>query len=113
MHEQNIMENVMKIVTHQVTHYPGKRVTRIHLVIGALRAVMVESLEFYFQILRVGTPAESAQLVISELPIRAYCQQCHAEFEVVKFNFICPACNSKDTQIKQGQELYIDSLEVS
>lgn len=113
MHEQNIIENVMKIVTRQIAPYPGKRVTRVRLVIGALRAVMIDSLEFYFQIISAGTPAEGAQLVISELPIRAYCPQCHAEFEVLQFNFICPTCHFKDTQIKQGQELYIESLEVS
>jgi len=82
------------------------------VVVGELSTFVEESIEIYFRELARGTVAENAQLSFSKLEARAVCNGCGADFRPVNAFFSCPECKSAFCEIRQGQELYIESIEI-
>ena len=56
--------------------------------------------------------AESAELEITMIPPVSICAECGNEYEHDRFHMLCPECGSSFTQLIQGKELQIDSIEV-
>ncbi|OIQ12656.1 hydrogenase maturation nickel metallochaperone HypA [Neomoorella thermoacetica] len=56
MHELAIMQEILEIVTRNAHSHGLHRVTKIKLVIGKLRAVEPECLEFCFNVLKEDIP---------------------------------------------------------
>ena len=74
--------------------------------------VIDEALEFAFEALTEGTMCESAELDVIKVSPRSVCFECGEEFDHDRFHRICPACGSYETQLLQGRELSIESIEV-
>ncbi|MCL4466983.1 MAG: hydrogenase maturation nickel metallochaperone HypA [Chloroflexi bacterium] len=112
MHELSITESLLKIALAAGEKGGAVRITSIRIVVGDLTQVDPESVQFYLDVLAKGTIAEGALLAAERRPLRAACRDCGREFGVAEFQFVCPHCNSGDTAIVSGRELYIDSIEV-
>jgi hydrogenase nickel incorporation protein HypA/HybF len=110
MHELSIADAVLAIV---VQHATGRRVTRIDVEVGHLRQVVPGSLAFAFELLSAGTVAEGAELVLHEVPVQAGCPRCGASSRPRSFPLRCPACGSLELEIVKGNELSVESLEVT
>jgi hydrogenase nickel incorporation protein HypA/HybF len=69
--------------------------------------------QFYFDMLSRGTPAESATLHFDRQPASATCRDCGSVFGV-KAPLIpeCPQCGSVHLAITGGRELRVESIEV-
>lgn len=115
MHELSICEGIMEVADAALKSHAVRepRVTRLNLRIGRLTAVVPDSLRFYFDLLTPGTPLEGARLEIEEVPIRAYCADCGASFEIDTLCFLCPACAGGVVEIVSGRELQVVSLETA
>ena len=85
----------------------------ITVVIGELSTFVADSIEFYFSELARGTVAEGAVFRFQELEARAVCSNCGSRFRPQNAIFPCPACSSPFFELKQGQELFIESIDVS
>lgn len=109
MHELAIAASVVEIATR---HAAGRRVTKIHLKAGHLRQVVPSALAFSFDLVAEGTPVEGAELEIEEVPAAGRCRACGAESRQEGFPFRCGACGGLDLEIVQGEELYVESLEM-
>jgi hydrogenase nickel incorporation protein HypA/HybF len=81
--------------------------------VGALASVIPESLEFCWGIASEGTPLEDSKLVVNVLPVVIHCVPCgqDAELEGVQ-SFRCPRCGEPCSDMRQGRELEIDSIEI-
>jgi hydrogenase nickel incorporation protein HypA/HybF len=107
MHELSISS---AIVATAVKHADGRRVTLVSLTVGALRQVVPESLEFYFEIVARGTLCEGARLRQTLVPARARCGGCGPwEVEPLAL-FRCPRCG--EAAAVSGNELEVESIEV-
>ena len=110
MHEFSIASAV---VDTAVRHAAGRRVTVVTVRCGRLRQVVPDSLEFAFGILSRETPCEGARLEQQVVPARLRCGACKHEFEIDLPVFRCAACSSTDVEVLTGEELEVESIDVS
>jgi hydrogenase nickel incorporation protein HypA/HybF len=113
LHEYAITESILEIVQTEASQAGAIRVDEVKVVIGELSSFAGSSIEFYFEELSHGTVAEGARLVFEELEANAICCSCGSGFRPRNAFYSCPECGSRLFDLKQGQELYIDSIEVT
>lgn len=113
MHEYAITESILEIVQAEVDRAGAGSVDEIRLVIGELTTFVDSSIEFYFTEMARGTAAEGAKLSFQKLEAKAHCPGCEIDFRPHNAFFTCPECRSAVFELKQGQELFIESIEVS
>ena len=110
MHEVSIMMSIMDIVLKTAEKEQAASVSRISLEIGAKSGVVVDALEFAFDMVTRDTIAENAKLDIELVPLRGECLACGNLFESDEF-LICDKCGNF-AKVISGQELNIKSIEV-
>ncbi len=108
MHELAITQNVLDIT---LNHAEGRRVTDIYLVIGQLSSFVDESVQFFWDFISQGTPAEKARLHFRREPAVMRCQTCGSSAPL-NSSFTCPACGSEAVTVEAGEEFYIEAIEV-
>ncbi|AKS34754.1 hydrogenase maturation nickel metallochaperone HypA [Mycolicibacterium goodii] len=109
MHEMAITQSVVDAVCEQAA---GRRVHSVRLEVGALCAVVPDSMLFCFDLITEGTAADGARLDLDIRPGAARCRTCGAEFTLDDPILLCP-CGSADVEVTAGNELRILSMEVS
>lgn len=114
MHELSIANSIVDIVTDQLQAEPTPRVTRVNLRVGALSCLHRDSLLFSFDLITAGTCLEGAKLHFTELPVKIYCPNCDRLQTLAGVQaFRCPECQTPSADIRQGQELEIESIELA
>src|SRR4051812_20084282 len=109
MHELSIADALVQIVSR---HADGRRVTRVEVKVGHLRQVVPSALEFAFELVAQGTPAEGAELAMEEVPATVACRPCQSETTLAAFPAQCARCGSLDVDVTGGDELLVDALEL-
>jgi hydrogenase nickel incorporation protein HypA/HybF len=117
MHELSIVTSIVETVTETLNTLPdssrGARVLEVRLRVGALASVIPESLEFCYGIASEGTPLEGSRLVVNVLPVVMHCAACGLDVELKGVqSFRCPRCGEPSSDMRQGRELEIDSIEI-
>ena len=75
MHELSIVSSIVDSVTESLAVYQGARVLEVRLRVGALAAVVEDSLQFCYGIATEGTLLEGSKLVVQILPVVMHCQR--------------------------------------
>ena len=109
MHELAIAESIVGISGR---HANGRRVTKVYLKVGHLRQIVPSALKFSFELVAQGTPIEGAELEMEEIPATGSCRGCGAESRLESFPLQCGVCGGYDLGIVEGEELYVESLEL-
>jgi len=112
MHELAITQSMLDLVLEQAEKAGAREVGKINLVIGEMTGVVGRCVQFYFDFLSKGTPAEGASLSFKVIPTTAKCRNCHKDFELKEFDWTCPHCQSNNIEIVGGKELFVESIEV-
>lgn len=113
MHELSIVSSVVDSVIETLAAYPGARVKEVRLRVGALAAVVEDSLQFCYGLATNGTALEGSALVVKTLPVVAHCKGCAADVELPGVqSFRCPRCDAPVEDLRQGRELEIESIEI-
>ena len=113
MHELSIVSSVVDSVIQSLEKYPGARVKEVRLRVGALAAVVEDSLQFCYGIATEDTPLEGSRLVVNLLPVVVHCEACGADEPLESLqSFRCPRCGEPAGDVRQGRELEIDSIEI-
>ena len=107
MHEVRIATEILSIVQKEMVSRGLDSIAEIGLRIGLLSGVDPDALAFSFEAATSGTEMERTRLVIEKIHVRAACQVCAKEFDVENYLFICPACESTDVRVIEGEELDI------
>ncbi|MBD3179254.1 MAG: hydrogenase maturation nickel metallochaperone HypA [Candidatus Latescibacteria bacterium] len=110
MHEVSLMQNVMSVVSRAAEQQGGGKVSSIHLKIGAMAGVNLDSLRFAFDIISRGTVAEEGKLEIQRVPLKLHCTGCGREYTPGQFSMTCPSCGSSDIEIITGREMQVDYI---
>ncbi|MDV3125104.1 hydrogenase maturation nickel metallochaperone HypA [Mycobacterium sp. 21AC1] len=109
MHELAITQSVVDAVCE---HAAGRRVHSVKLEVGALCAVVPDSMLFCFDMITEGTAADGARLDLDIHPGTAHCRVCGTDFELTDLILLC-GCGSADVEVTAGRDLRILSMEVS
>jgi len=111
MHELAICQGLMTRVEQSALENRATSVKRIFLSVGALSGVEPPLLARAFEIVRLGTIAEAAELEIETGPVIVECSACGARSEVRINRLLCGSCGNWRVQVKEGEELLLLSLE--
>lgn len=112
VHELSIMQSALTLALEQARQAGASRVHTISLRIGALSGVVPDALEFAFEALVPGTPAEGAKLAVERVPARFWCATCTREFQSDDLFAECPECHSLSGELRAGREMELASLEI-
>ncbi|WP_372921083.1 hydrogenase maturation nickel metallochaperone HypA [Roseovarius sp.] len=112
MHEMSLAEGIRSTVVEQAQAHGFTRVTRLRLEIGRFAGVEKPALEFAFDVVMRGSPAEGADLNMIDLPGRALCYDCVAEVEIDDRLDPCPRCGGGKLMPQGGDEMRIKDMEV-
>ena len=113
MHELSIAASIVEAVTESASAYPGARVKKVRLRVGALASVVEDSLQFCWELATEGSPLAGAALAINNLPVIVHCAACGVDAEIEGIqNLRCPRCGELSADIRQGRELEIESIEI-
>jgi hydrogenase nickel incorporation protein HypA/HybF len=91
----------------------ASRIHRIRLRVGALSGVVPDALRMAFAAATPGTAADGAELVVDEVAVQCRCEQCGHEYCPNDVVYLCSNCGAVNSQIEEGRELELASLEVS
>ena len=110
MHELSLSGAIVNTV---VKHAAGRPVSLVSLRVGALRQVVPDTLEFYFEFVSRGTVCEGARLEQELIPALLRCASCEREWTIDMPIFMCPACGSAgQVEVASGEEFEVESIEV-
>jgi hydrogenase nickel incorporation protein HypA/HybF len=112
MHEVGLMESVLQIAESQARHSGARSIHEIRMRVGRMTGVVIESLEHAFAVLKDGTMASAASLVVEDVPGVCWCAECGSEFEAEGMIGECTTCGRPSFEIRRGRELDVVSLEV-
>lgn len=112
MHEMSLAEGIRTIVQEQAKSHGFTRVTRLRLEIGRFAGVEKPALEFAFDVVMRGSPAEGAVLEIIDLPGQALCYDCMKSVEIAHRLDPCPICGGGKLIPQGGDEMRIKDMEV-
>lgn len=113
MHELSIATSIVDTVTESAAAYPGARVQEVRLRVGVLASVIEDSLQFCWGIVTEDTVLAGSKLVVNTLPVIMHCAACGADSELEGVqSFRCPGCGELATDLLQGRELEIESIEL-
>ena len=110
MHELSLLENVREIIESHARSQQFTKVIRITLEIGKLSCVEPDALRFGFYVVMKGSPAEEAELVITESDGIGICRQCGQHTVMETLYDPCRLCGSPFVEVVQGGEMKIRDL---
>jgi hydrogenase nickel incorporation protein HypA/HybF len=113
MHELAITKGILSVAVEAAEQAGGHRITSIDMVIGELSSIVDDSVQFYFDILSKETIADGAALHFRREPAIATCMDCSHKFEIrAPIEPVCPQCGGILLQIQDGNEFFVESIEV-
>ncbi len=111
MHELAVTQSILEIALQHAAQAGAGRITDLHLVIGQLSSMVDDSVQFYWDLISQGTPAEGARLHFRRIPIEMQCRACAHRY-TPDGDFMCPACGSDQVQVVAGEEFYLEAIDV-
>ncbi|MBL6946599.1 MAG: hydrogenase maturation nickel metallochaperone HypA [Rhodospirillales bacterium] len=112
MHEMSLCEGVLKILKEQAEIQDYSRVNSVTLEVGELSCAVPESMEMCFGAITRGTLADGAELIIVRTRGEAWCNKCEELVPVKERYGPCPQCEGIDVELRAGDALRIQELEV-
>ena len=112
MHEGAIARSLLEIANHHYLESDLTQVLKVTVIIGKLHQIVNEVLVLHFDLLKKDRPGfEQAFLEIEERDVAIKCKNCNQTISIGDMSFACPYCASPDTELVQGNELHLASIE--
>jgi hydrogenase nickel incorporation protein HypA/HybF len=113
MHELSIVFSILDSVSESLAAYPGAQVRQVRLRVGELAAVVEDALQFCYGMATEGTALEGSKLVVKTVPVVAHCAGCNRDVPIEGLqSFRCSWCGQPVSDLRQGRELEIESIEI-
>jgi hydrogenase nickel incorporation protein HypA/HybF len=109
MHELSLTQNLLDLA---LKHAAEKRIVRVNLLIGEFSDEREEAIQFYWDDLAKGTPAEDAQLHFQRVDAEMKCLECETVFHPDEEAAFCPNCGSHRQKLLSGDDVKLDSIDV-
>lgn len=112
MHEYSLVRSLLKQVGDLLVEHGGESVQRVRVEMGPLSGVERALVEIAFADQVEHTPCRGAILQVEDIPLTAVCRDCEAEFEIQRFRFQCPLCQSPQVRVTAGDEFRLLDIEI-
>jgi hydrogenase nickel incorporation protein HypA/HybF len=112
MHELFVTEQIRDIAIRYANEAGATQITDLYVVVGELSSIVDDSVQFYWDYISAGTIAAGASLHFRRLPVSFICQQCGQQYGS-REGLTCPACASSDVRVVQGEEFYLEAIDVA
>jgi hydrogenase nickel incorporation protein HypA/HybF len=113
VHEAGLAQTALEVAAGRARERGATRIHRLTLAVGDLSGVAPEALRFALEALSPGTPAEGAAFDIVVVPVECRCAACDRPFRPADVVYACPGCGRVSSDVRQGHELELRSMEVS
>lgn len=112
MHEGAIVHSLLESAKEIREKEKLKEITKVKIVIGNFHQIVQEVMLTNFDFMKTEYEGfENAILSMKEIDVRVKCLNCQHEFVINEPIFMCPNCDSFDTELISGKELYIETIE--
>ena len=114
MHEFSICQGLVKAILSELEKLdpPNPKLLKASVVIGRLRQIIPETLQFAYETLTKETVIAGSKIEVISAPILAKCPKCGWKGEIKENNFRCGKCGSGEIELSGGMELYLNNLTV-
>ncbi len=114
MHEFSIGQRIVDAVLDELGRLdpPPVRLSKTHVVVGALHQIVPEQLISAYELLSEGTLLAGSSLELTLAPVVVRCRACRWQGSIDLPLFRCDACQSLGVDLIGGKELYLDHLQV-
>ncbi len=112
MHEYSIVQSLLDSCQEYATQNDALKITKVVVKIGVMSGVEPQLLETAFDTFKEETICKEAKFVMSIQPIVILCLTCKKESTLKKLEYCCPACQSVEVDILDGEEMFLMSLEM-
>ena len=112
MHEQSIVESLLRLALDSARKADARKIISIHLVVGDYTGIEEDAVNFYFGFLSKNTIAAGAGIRYTRVPAQLRCRDCDILFPMQKRDYRCPECEGRRVEIVGGRELYIENMKV-
>ena len=114
MHELSLGQALVATVLRELKErqIPAGSLRAARVAVGQLHQVVPDALTFAYDQLILDTPAAGSKLEIRMVPLLAHCPGCGWEGEIEMPVFLCASCRKAGLELRTGQELYLEALEI-
>ncbi|MFH1650739.1 MAG: hydrogenase maturation nickel metallochaperone HypA [Chloroflexota bacterium] len=123
MHEASVAQAVLDTVLETAARGNARSVIRLEIEVGEICLVNAEQLVYFLNLLAADTIARDMKTSIKEVKTKIKCHNCDYSGEVAYREvdpawhyrvpvFDCVRCQSNQTEIVQGRELVIKSIDI-
>lgn len=111
MHEMSVAMAMVEQVAEAAAPHGHRSATAVRLRLGELAGVVPDSLRFCFGLVSAGTVLDGAELLIEDVPGRARCVPCAAEWATgMPPRLDCPHCGGARVEMLAGRELQVAAV---
>lgn len=112
MHEYSIVQSLLDSCEENAIKNGAQKVTKVVVKIGVMSGVEPELLRTAFDTFKEKTLCEDSEFVINIQPIVIKCNKCLNESILKSIEYCCPKCKDMDTEILDGEDMYLMQLEL-
>jgi hydrogenase nickel incorporation protein HypA/HybF len=112
LHELPITKSLLDIIKTKAVEVNAGKVDSVKVVVGELSGVEKDCLAFYFDILKKDYGLDDTRLIVEVVPSQVVCRDCNKKFVPQNLPWACPDCSGLNLTIQNGDECYIESMEV-
>ncbi|MBU1659063.1 hydrogenase/urease nickel incorporation protein HypA [bacterium] len=112
MHEYSIVQSLLDACEENAKVNNATKVSKVVVKIGVMSGVEPELLQSAFDTFKEKTICDSAEFVMNIQPIVVKCNKCLDKSTLQKLEYSCPACQSVDLDILDGEDMYLMQLEL-
>lgn len=110
MHELSLCDDLLGQVIAIAAQHKAQSVASITVRIGTLAGVEPLLLDSAFNLIKAGTVAEHAELILETSQVTVLCRDCGAQSEATANCLLCNVCQSHETTLLSGDELILASV---
>jgi hydrogenase nickel incorporation protein HypA/HybF len=112
MHELAVTQALLELCLQRADAAEAARVSDLYIQVGELSSYVDEAVQFYWDIISEGTPAEGAKLHFERIAMRLECRDCGEQFEPDTDSFACPRCDSERVEVVAGDGLQLMAIDI-
>ncbi len=112
MHEYSIVQSLLDACEENAKANDASKVSKVVVKIGVMSGVEPDLLQVAFDTFKEKTMCEDAEFIMNIQDIVVKCNTCQKESTLTKLEYCCPACESVDLDILDGEDMYLMQLEL-
>ena len=110
MHELGIVMGIVEQMESYAKVNNLSVIEKLVLEVGEISQVVPKYIEDVYPMAIENTLLQNTKLQINIIPARGLCRDCHAVYNVLKNNKVCPKCGKENYKLLSGVEFNIKEI---